>query len=69
MRTGNQSFRHVTREADAAVSDDANVQAFDAFNRISDSSDLWHTTTGHNPGGTDRARANTDFDGISTGFS
>lgn len=69
-RTGTRydGFCQVAGEANATVGNHRDVGSFQFCGNIGDRRDLGYTNTGHDTGGTDRARANPHFHTIGTGI-
>ena len=64
--TGSNGFGNVTAEANATISNQGHTGAFECCGDTVNCHDLWHTDTGHDAGGANRARANADLDRIRT---
>jgi hypothetical protein len=65
---GGDGLGDVAGEADAAVGNQRNAGALPALQRHGDRGDLRHADTGHDTGGADGARADTDLDRVGSGF-
>ena len=67
VRAGGYSLGQITREADAAIGDHANVCVFECFNDVGYGSHLRHAHAGNDARGADRAGADAYFHCVCAG--
>ena len=68
VATGGKSFYDITRVAQATVGNEGNPCTLERTSHIVDSRQLGHAYTGHDTGGTNRARAYADLYCIGSGL-